>query len=86
MTTLSHLTGGARQAKSLRLLHVWAGVRVALQWQGSEGRHVFRVAGHEEQFAGTLAPAHQAGVQTQLCSLVITGGPVTAACGLNIHI
>ena len=86
MTTLSHLTGGARQAKSLRLLHVWARVRVALQWQGSEGRHVFRVAGHEEQFAGTLGPAHEAGVQTQLCSLVIAGGPVTASSGLNIQI
>ena len=65
---------------------MWSWVWVALQWEGTEGRHVLGVAGHEEQLAGTLAPAHEAGVQTQLCSLVITGGPVTAPCRLNIQI
>ena len=65
---------------------MWSGVWVALEWEGSEGRHVLRVAGHEEQFAGTLGPAHQTGVQTQLRPLVIAGRPVTAPSGLNIHI
>ena len=82
----SHLPCAASQAEGLRLLNMWARVWVALEWEGSEGRHVLRVAGHQEQFAGTLGPAHQAGVQTQLSPLVITGGPVTASCRLNINI
>ena len=65
---------------------MWARVWVALEWEGSAGRHVLRVAGHQEQLAGALGPAHQAGVQAKLSPLVIAGGPVTATGRLNINI